>query len=128
MKNTTILMLVVVAVVIVGAFFFINEKSPTGNIITDNPNSLQGQKQQVILSERNLNYYPSRISVKANQPVEITLDSSVQGCLRSFVIKDLGVSKFARTASDKITFTPTKAGTFSFACSMGMGYGTLVVE
>ncbi|KAF0216769.1 MAG: Heavy metal transport/detoxification protein, partial [bacterium] len=87
-----------------------------------------GNVQKVILGMKNYNYNPNTITVKAGQPVSITLDSSVQGCLRSFAIKDLGVSKYAKTPSETIDFTPTKKGTFTFACSMGMGYGTLVVE
>jgi hypothetical protein len=60
--------------------------------------------------------------------VEITLDNSVKGCLRSFNIKDLGVQKSSKNSDDKITFTPTKKGTFKFACVMGMGYGNIIVE
>ena len=60
--------------------------------------------------------------------MSISLDSSVTGCLRSFTIKDLGVSKYAKTPSETIDFTPTKKGTFTFACVMGMGYGKLIVE
>ena len=84
--------------------------------------------QKVVISEKNLNYYPNEIKVKAGQPVSISLDSSVTGCLRSFNIRDLGVSKNAKTPSDTIDFTPIKKGTFKFACSMGMGYGSIIVE
>ncbi|OIO81442.1 hypothetical protein AUJ84_01085 [Candidatus Pacearchaeota archaeon CG1_02_32_132] len=80
------------------------------------------------MSEKNYNYYPSEIKVKANQPVEITLDDKVVGCLRAFTIRDLGVSKYARTPDEKIIFTPNKKGTFTFSCSMGMGYGKIIVE
>ena len=33
-----------------------------------------------------------------------------------------------QTPTDYVEFTPTKKGTFGFACSMGMGTGTLIVE
>ncbi len=50
----------------------------------------------------------NEIRVKAGQPVEVMLDDSVRRCLRLFAIRDLGVSGYARTPSDKITFTPEK--------------------
>lgn len=87
-----------------------------------------GEVQEITLSMKNYNYYPNTITVKAGQPVSITLDNSVGGCYRSFVIRDLGVSKYTKSPSDTIDFTPTKKGTFRFACSMGMGTGTIIVE
>lgn len=125
MKNTTLFALVGVVLLLVIAGFVLasNKGSANGNAIISNENA-----QQITIGEQNLNYYPSTINVKANQPVEITLDNSVKGCLRSFNIKDLKVSKYAKTPEDKITFVPTKKGTFAFACSMGMGYGTIIVE
>ncbi len=129
MKNTTILALIGIIVVVAGIFMFANNNSMIGQVTAvDNPVVLEGQTQKVTISERDLNYYPSQIKVKANQPVEITLDNKVSGCLRAFTIKDLGVSKYAPTPNDKILFTPTKKGTFTFTCSMGMGFGKIIVE
>ena len=68
------------------------------------------------------------IKVKANQPVEITLDNTVRGCYRAFTIRALGVSEYSADPSNKVTFTPTQKGTFGFACTMGMGTGTIIVE
>jgi plastocyanin domain-containing protein len=100
----------------------------TSNKETDTGVISEGSIQKVILGMKNYNYYPNTIKVQAGKPVSITLDSSVAGCLRSFNIKDLGVSKYAKTPSETIDFTPTKKGTFRFACVMGMGYGTIIVE
>ncbi|MBS3092490.1 cupredoxin domain-containing protein [Candidatus Pacearchaeota archaeon] len=129
MKNTTILILVGILIISGAWFVFGNKNTDNGN----NPangnvviNDIDAQK--ITLSTKNYNYYPNTITVKEGKPVEITLDKSVTGCLRSFNIKDLGVSKTARTPEDKIIFTPTKKGTFTFACSMGMGYGKIIVE
>lgn len=135
MKNTTILVFIVIAVLAIGAFVFTssgksngNNNGVTGNVVSSNPDKIPGEIQKVVLSTKNYNYYPSEVRVKANQPVEITLDKNVFGCLRSFAIKDLGIRQYAKTPEDKITFTPTKKGTFAFSCSMGMGYGKLIVE
>ncbi len=129
MKNTTLLILVFVALIGAGLFFFQNQLKDTttsANII-DNTDSVK-EIQAVTLSLKNGNYYPQEISVKAGQPVEITLDKSVTGCYRSFVIKGLGVSVYSKSPSEKISLKPNKPGTYSFSCSMGMGYGKLIAK
>lgn len=116
-------------IVIIGAFLYFNSGygSSNGN---DGENEKLGttETQKITLSYKNGNYYPNTITVKENEPVEITLDSSVGGCYRSFVINEFGVRKRSASPNDKITFTPDKKGTFRFACSMGMGTGTLIVK
>ena len=130
MKNTTILALTVL-IIIVGGFFVFSKGSESanggegnGDVINENGEDVQ----KITLGTKNLNYYPNTLKVKEGKPVELTLDKSVTGCLRSFTIKDFGISKYARTPEDKIVFTPTKKGIFTFACSMGMGFGKLIVE
>ena len=127
-KYTLYIGLVLLVLVVGGFFFFRGGSSGNGNVVSEGGQVLQGETQKVVISEKNLNYYPNEIRVKSGQPVSITLDSSVTGCLRSFNIKDLGVSKYAKTPGETIDFTPTKKGTFRFACSMGMGYGSIIVE
>ena len=127
-KSTLYIGLVLLVLVVGGFFIFRGGSSGNGNVVSEGGQVLQGETQKVVISEKNLNYYPNEIRVKSGQPVSITLDSSVTGCLRSFNIKELGVSKYAKTPSETIDFTPTKKGTFRFACSMGMGYGNIIVE
>ena len=119
--------LLIVLIVAAAGFFMFNgtATNTTGNVAGDNS---AGQVQKITLSTKNLNYYPNTITVKSGEPVRIYLDESVTGCLRSFTIRDFGVAKYLRTPSDYVEFTPTKKGTYGFACSMGMGTGTLVVE
>ena len=124
---------IILIVAVIGIFMFVkagraNNSSVNGNVVAENPQVLKGEIQKVVLSTKNYNYYPNTINVKAGKPVSITLDSSVQGCLRSFTIKDLGIQGYSKSPSQTIDFTPTQKGTFRFACSMGMGYGTIVVE
>ena len=128
MKNTTIFFVIVAMVFLLGGFIFVNSQSSITGDVVKNPTDLQGQTQKVVLSVKDYNYYPREVRVKSGVPVEISLDSSVKGCLRSFTIKDFGVSGYLKTPEDKITFTPNKKGTFTFACAMGMGYGKLIVE
>lgn len=129
MKNTTVLFLIAVILIAGGAFVFGKSNSVTGNnVLDDSENSGSGEVQKIVIGERDLNYYPNTIKVKAGQPVSISLDNSVTGCLRSFTIRDFGLQKYLRTPQETLDFTPTQKGTFNFACSMGMGFGKLVVE
>jgi len=128
MEKSTIYGILIFAIIVLVGFFFLKSPSTTNEIVPMGNNVIQGEIQQIVIGEKNLNYYPNTITVKAGQPVSITLDSSVTGCLRSFNIKDLGVSGYAKTPRETIDFTPTKKGTFRFACSMGMGYGSIIVE
>ncbi len=127
MKNTTILWGIAFIVIVVGSIIFLNSNPDTGN---NNGNVVVSDKeaQKITLGIKNYNYYPNTIEVEAGKPVEITLDKTVAGCYRSFNIKELGVSQNSRDPSQKVIFTPTKAGTYSFQCSMGMGYGKLIVK
>lgn len=131
MRNGTIILLMIALVVGVGFFVFKTGSSAdtalpssTGNVIVTQETQ---NAQKITLSGRNYNYYPETVKVKAGTPVELSLDSSVKGCLRAFTIQALGVSKMLRTPADSVVFTPQK-GTYRFACSMSMGYGTLIAE
>ena len=131
MKNTTLLLIIGIFVLTVGVFMYFSSASEqttivTGNAVNEGP--IARQAQEFTIGESNYNYAPNEIRVKAGQPVRLTLDNSVKGCLRSFNIPDMEVSKYAKTPSDKIEFTPDKKGTFGFRCAMGMGYGTIIVE
>ena len=124
MKNATILIIIATIVVSVGAFVLVN-----GNVKENPDEEIKGNNiQEITLGIKNYNYYPNTITVKEGIPVRISLDKSVTGCLRSFTIRDFGVAKVLRTPEDYIEFVPDKKGTFTFACSMGMGKGKLIVE
>ena len=86
-------------------------------------------EQIVQLSMRDYNYYPNVINLKYNVPAKIIVDTNkVKGCLQSIVIPDFGVRKYVTAKDNIISFTPNKKGTFSFSCSMGMGFGKIVVS
>jgi len=129
-KKSTIYVGVILLIIVIGEFFFLRRgnSAVNGNAVSEGKQVLQRETQHVVISKKDLNYYLNEIRVKAGQPVSIYLDSSVMSCLRSFNIKDLGVSKYSKTLSDTIDFTPNKKGTFRFQCSMGMGTGTIIVE
>ena len=88
-----------------------------------------GEEQIVDLSVKNYNYYPNTINLKYKVPAKIVVDTNkVRGCLQSIVIPDFGVRKFVTAKDNIISFVPDKKGTFSFSCSMGMGFGKIVVS
>jgi len=123
-KSTLYLIGIVLLIVIVG-FFFLSGESASANLIKENSG---GEVQEVVIGMKNYNYYPNTIRVKAGMPVSIALDETVSGCFRDFTIREFGVHEYLRTPQDSVEFTPTKKGSYTFACSMGMGTGTLIVE
>jgi len=125
-KKSTLYLLGIVFILVIGGYFMLKEGSQENSFVGTEGKG--GDVQKITLSYKNYNYYPNTITVKAGQPVSITLDNSIGGCYRSFTIRDLGVAKYTQTPSDTIDFTPTKKGTFRFSCSMGMGTGTIIVE
>lgn len=129
MNKTLLYLTGIVLLVIFSAYFFLKSSTSeitTGNVIANNPSG--AQTQNIVLTLRNYNYYPNTITVNANQPVRISLDASVAGCLRDFTIPDFKIHQYLKTPQDYVEFTPTAPGTYHFACSMGMGTGTLIVK
>ena len=125
MKNTTIFIFAFLIIIAGGIFLFTKGEAKqdiTGNVIANN------EIQKITLGIKNYNYYPNTIKVKAGIPVRINLDESVRGCYRSFVIRDFGIAKRLATPEDYVEFIPSKKGTYTFACSMGMGRGKIIVE
>ena len=85
--------------------------------------------QVVDLSWGKFNYNPNVITVAAGKPVRVVADlERLQGCFRSFVIRDLGISTYFSASKNFVEFTPTEKGSYRFSCSMGMGKGTLIVQ
>ena len=117
--------------IIAAVLIFFMAGRTTGNVVnagdTGTP-APSGDVQKVTLSFKDYTYYPRTITVKEGIPVEITLDSSIGGCFRTLVIRDLGVRQSSSNPADKIKFTPNKKGSFEFACGMHMATGTIVVE
>ena len=122
----TFFYIIMTLILVIGMGYFMIEESAA---IQNTASGSNGKNfQEVTLSIKNYNYYPNTVKVKANESVRIYLDKTVVGCYRSFTIRDFGISKYLPTPNDYVEFTPTKKGTYSFACSMGMGTGTLIVE
>ncbi|MDP2925127.1 MAG: cupredoxin domain-containing protein [Nanoarchaeota archaeon] len=140
LSKKSIITIAIIVIILISGYQFVNNtsgKNTNSNVINDNnkqdkkdsPNtSINNEIQKITLSFKDYNYYPNTLKVKLGVPVEITLDSTIRGCFRSFNIRSLGISGHSSNPSQKITFTPNKKGSFEFACSMRMAYGTIIVE
>ena len=129
MKDTKMLFIIAAIVLIVGGFIFVNGKNgTTANVIFDGGQVIQGQMQQVVLSQDGYNYKDT--TAQAGKPITLSADSSVGGCLRSVVFNIDGkkYSKSLRTPDDTLELPALSRGTYSFSCVMGMGYGKLIVQ
>ena len=105
------------------------EQQGPKEIFTQKETRIENGVQIVELSWGRLNYNPEVIKVKHDMPVKIIADTErLTGCFRSLVIPEFNVRKSFTESDNTVEFTPTKIGTFSFTCAMGMGRGRMVVE
>jgi uncharacterized cupredoxin-like copper-binding protein len=77
------------------------------------------QRATIILDS--YSYAPNHLIVQAGKPVELTLTSVTTLVPHNFILKDpavgLNVEKDVSAGkTDKVTFTPTQAGTVTFYC------------
>ncbi len=107
--------------------YFSDNDNINGDVINDSV--IKDNEQVVDLTIKDYNYYPQVLNLKYNVPAVIRVDTNkVRGCYQSIVIPDFGVRKLVSSKDNLIRFTPDKKGTFSFSCSMGMGFGKIVVS
>lgn len=124
-KTAVITIAVFIGIFLAYTFLFTPATIDTTN--QDASIASSGTVQSATISLRNGDYYPKVITVKVNQPVELTGDTSLAGCAKSIIMPEFGVKKTIRPGDNKITFTPTKVGEFYYTCSMGMYRGTIKV-
>lgn len=87
------------------------------------------QKITVKVNDR-YGYQPARIKLQKGIPTVLTVQGdNARGCVRAFVIPDLGIQKIVPVYDAiAVNFTPTRPGKLYFTCSMGMYYGEFIVE
>lgn len=73
-------------------------------------------------------FEPSRIEVKADQPVKLVFTRTVERtCMTGVVFPDLGIEKdLPLNQPVTVELTPKAGGTVHFQCPMGMGKSTVV--
>jgi cytochrome c oxidase subunit II len=86
--------------------------------------------RKITITARKYEFNPSKIELRAGQPVEITLVA--QDATHGFTCKDLGIEKVIaeKGTSQTFTLTPQKAGKFQFKCAKfcGLGHGKMKGE
>lgn len=91
---------------------------------------LASEPKKITVVAKKYEFNPSRIELKAGEPVEITFES--EDVKHGFSVKDLDVEKvtFEKGQPATIKLTPAKAGTYAFKCAKfcGMGHGKMKGE
>ena len=130
MEKSTLYGVGIFVLIILGGLFFIKGGQTNGSVVA-NPidgQVIQGQLQKIVLSQEGFNYKDA--GAKAGKPISISADSSVRGCLRSvaFNINGQKYVKYLKTPEESLELPALSRGSYTFSCSMGMGYGKLIVE
>lgn len=88
------------------------------------------QNVQVIkMTQTASGYSPSTLRVQVGIPVRWVIKSeSSFTCASSIVVPSLGIRTNLKKGENIIEFTPTQKGSISYACSMGMYRGMILVE
>lgn len=81
---------------------------------------VEGQKLRMEISEQR-GFYPNSFTVRKDVPVTLDIDDKVplDGCTSVMVIPEYDVTLPFRLGPNRLSFTPTKAGTIYGICSMG---------
>lgn len=107
------------------SYFFSDDRfnSSTNTVVED------AGVQKVTIDVQNNGYSPSYFKVKQGVPVELTVQSNgVYSCAAAFTFREFNIATFLKsTDRQTFTFIPTKKGTFTYACSMGMYTGRMEV-
>jgi cytochrome c oxidase subunit 2 len=85
-------------------------------------NSTPPKEKVVKLSAKKFQFSPAEITVKKGEPVVIEINS--EDVKHGFTLPDFGVRADIKPGSvNRISFTPDKAGQFTFACDVFCGAG-----
>lgn len=126
-------LLIVIGVIFVSARNIVsgqagNNTDTAGNMVTGAVTA-SGDVQNVKLRYIGGKYIMEPNVLKLNVPVRMEADlSTVQGCMQAVTIPAFNVEKYVKPGDNIVDFTPTKAGVFNIACSMGMGRNTFTVQ
>jgi len=75
---------------------------------------------------------PNKFTVKAGSPVQFDIDAKEDGagCMGSIMIPGLTnqAQGFEKGKTTTLAFTPTKPGSYTITCAMGVPRGTVIVE
>ena len=88
------------------------------------------EPRKITVTAKKYEFQPSRIELKAGEPVEITFQS--EDTKHGFECKELNLEKvvFDKDTPAMVTLTPEKPGTYEFKCAKfcGMGHSKMKGE
>jgi uncharacterized protein len=127
-KNIIWVIGIVLLVSLASAFVFFSSNPVKAVSSSSSTQLLSNEVQTAKIYVSGSSYIMTPSEFKVGQPVRLVADmSNFPGCSRSVVISAFGVRKTVTSSDNMIEFTPTKAGTFTIACSMNMYRGTFTV-
>lgn len=87
-------------------------------------------QQQFTVALTQQGYQPAALTLRRGVPAKITFVRRVAAtCGTQIVLPDYGIKRdLPLDVPVVVEFTPAKAGTFSFACGMGMLKGSIIVR
>lgn len=88
-----------------------------------------GGTQQIRISVKG-GYTPAVVRVEAGRPVRLDFfRDETNPCTEEVVLPEFGIRTWLPAhQTTPVEFTPATAGTYEFACGMGMVHGQLIVE
>jgi plastocyanin len=98
----------------------------TGTAVTKSA-TVSGGVQKISVDLSKGYYNPSTIQLKAGIPAEITFGQS-SGCTGVVQSQQLGFSEDLSGGAKTVKIAALQAGTYQFACGMGMVTGSIVVK
>jgi plastocyanin domain-containing protein len=84
--------------------------------------------QEINMNVDSGGYSPNSFVIKTGVPVKWNVNVlELTGCNQELVMREYNIDKKLERGLNVIEFTPTKTGTISFTCGMGMLHGSFVV-
>lgn len=108
---------------------FLNSKKADESVKEENK-TIEKDGVQYVSSILESGKYPD-ITVKAGEPVVWNIEASkesINGCNYKILLQDFDMEYTFSEGENKIEFTPTKAGVYTYSCWMGMITGKIYVE
>jgi len=95
---------------------------------TSNSVVINNGVQEVNMNVDASGYSPNSFVIKTGVPVKWNVQvTQLTSCNQELVMRDYGIDKQLQKGLNVIEFTPTKTGTISFTCGMGMLHGSFIV-
>ena len=100
----------------------------SATLASTNSASLINGVQEINMNVDASGYSPNSFVIKEGVPVKWNVNVLVlTSCNSELVMREYGIDKNLQKGLNVIEFTPTKTGTISFTCGMGMLHGSFIV-